>query len=144
MNPGSPLKLASEKLREGNVGRNKTRGQIEDDAAHEVDLAAITEVPKPPKHFDKEAKAEWNYVCSALIDRGVLAEGMLSVIARMCYVNAHIEKAEKLGAPPNASLLGQHRLLYESFGLTPRSVASTKTVYGKKKENKLARFTRVK
>jgi phage terminase small subunit len=145
MNPGSPLKLASQKLREGNTGGHKSTEQLKAEADSEVSAELLGECPKPPKHFNKvpfkkSAKDEWKYVCEALIERGVLTSGMLSVIARMCYVNAYIEQQETMGAQPNAALLGQHRLLYESFGLTPRSIGSTKALNGKKKESKLTKY----
>jgi hypothetical protein len=47
---------------------------------------------------------------------------------------------EKLNAPPNAALLGQLRLMYESFGLTAASIGKTKSLNGKKKESKLAKY----
>lgn len=140
MNPGSPLKLASQKLREGNPGGNKSRAELEREAAQEVKYEALTEIPEPPEHLNSAAKAEWNDVCGALIERGVLASGMLAVIAHMCYAHAYIQKMETLDAPPNAALLGQLRLMYESFGLTPRSVGNTKSINGAKKENKLAKY----
>jgi len=144
MNPGSPLKLASSKIRAGNPGKHKSEKQLKEESEQEIEPEILTEVPKPPGHFNKEAKAEWKYICSVLIERGALASGMLAPIARMCYTNAYVENMEKLQAPPNAALLGQLRLMYESFGLTLRSISQTKSLNAKKKESKLARFQCVK
>jgi hypothetical protein len=140
MNSGFPKKLASLKLLEGNQGKHKSKAELEHEAATEPQPEVLSEVPKPPTHLDKEAKNEWYRVCNELVMTSRLTPGMLSFVSHLCYVHAHVIKMEKMDAPPNAALLGQLRLAYESFGLTSRSIGNTKSLNGSKKENKLTKY----
>lgn len=145
MNPGKPQKPASLKLLEGNAGKHKSQAKLKEEAALEPQPDVLTEIPNPPKHLKAIGRAEWMRVCTELVNTSRLTPGMLSMIEHLCYTHQHVRDMEILGAPPNAALLGQLRLMYESFGLTTRSLAGTKSVpHGEKEKGPLAKFMRVK
>ena len=147
MNPGSPLKLASQKLREGNQGKHKSIAELEKEAEAEPKpqiLESIPDIPKFPRELRKLAQKEWHRVCNELISTHRLSEGMLGLLEELCLVYAATQKLWSKGECPNASLLAQKRYLYETFGLTPASIGKTRSQNGKEKASKLARFQRIK
>lgn len=49
-----------------------------------ADVAAIASVPSPPKWLSDSGKAEWRRVAKHLVDRRVLAETDLALLAAFC------------------------------------------------------------
>jgi hypothetical protein len=145
MNSGKPQKPASLKLLTGNAGKHKSIAELEREASLEPQPDVLEEIPKAPRHLKAVGRAEWTRVCTELVNTRRLTPGMLSMIEHLCYVHQHVREMELLGATPNAALLGQLRLMYESFGLTTRSLAGTKSVsHAKENQSPLAKFQRIK
>jgi hypothetical protein len=144
MNPGSPLKLASVKIREGNPGKHKSLATLETEAAYEPQPDVLTERPQPIAKLTGEARKEWDRLCAELVPTGRLTIGRLSALTELCLLHTYTFKAWAQGLTPNAALLAQKRMMYESFGLTAASIGKTKSLNASKKESKLAKFQRIK
>lgn len=142
MNPGSPLRLASAKLRDGNPGGHHSKAELEKMAAEEPKPEALVDIPEPTRKLRGEAHKEWDRLCSELVPTGRLTIGRLSLLTEICLLHAYCMRMWDRREPPNAALLAQKRLMYESFGLTAASIGKTKSLNGSKKESKLAKYLR--
>jgi hypothetical protein len=142
MNPGKPSKPASLKLLQGNPGGHQSVAELKKQAAEEPKPEVLSDIPEPPRELCPEAREEWDRICAELVHTRRLTAGMMSWLATVCSTHAHVMMMEKIGAPPNAALLGQIRLMYEGFGLTPQSMHKTKSINGKDKESPLAKYIR--
>lgn len=142
MNPGIKLVSASEKLRTGNQGKHQSISELEKLAAEEPKPQALSENPEPTRKLKGEARKEWDRLCAELVPTGRLTIGRLSLLTEICLLHAHCSKMWDMGEPPNAALIAQKRLMYESFGLTAASIGKTKSLNGEKKESKLAKYLR--
>jgi hypothetical protein len=140
MNPGIRLTLASDKLRDGNPGKKQSKSELEKQAAEEPKPDVLSEKPEPTRKLKGEARKEWDRACSELVPTGRLTVGRLSALTELCMLHAYTDKLWDQGAAPNAALLAQKRLMYESFGLTAASIGKTKSLNASKKESKLSEF----
>ena len=142
MNPGFRLRLASEKLRDGNPGGHQSIAELEKIASEEPNPEALEEKPEPTRKLKGEARKEWDRLCSELVPTGRLTIGRISLLTEICLLHAYCAKMWDRGEPPNAALIAQKRLMYESFGLTAASIGKTKSLNAQKKENKLSKYTK--
>ena len=141
MNPGKPKKSAKLKLLQGNQGRHKSTKELEKEAASEIVVEPLTEIPKPPiKLKGIVAKREWNRLMPILIKRGIISDDNLSSFVTYCNRLADIAKCDKNDQIPPASLIAQFRLLAEEFGLTPASRVKVKTISDNQEEEGIRGF----
>lgn len=101
---------------------------------------ALSGIPDPPRDLKPEGFKEWNRIIGFLVNNGIAGAESLSLVATYCNLHAHVVRLEELGAPIDAAMLTQYRLMASEFGLTPAGRAKLKTGNGKKEDEQAKRF----
>jgi hypothetical protein len=79
---------------------------------------AILELPKPPFPMPNDyAQAEWDKIGTALVDRGMLSDERLMILATYCAVSGKIAQKFAAGDVPSAHLLAQQRANAKELGI---------------------------
>lgn len=104
-----------------------------------IDKSAISEAPPAPEWMSPEARAEWDRVAPALVERGGLSEGEIGSLESYCVAQGIVRAMEqrlqregyvleidgKLKRHPGVAIqsdaMTRARLLATELGLTPVS-----------------------
>jgi len=88
----------------------------------EADFPLVEGDVEPPMGLVSPlAVKEWNRLSALLVGAGVLSEGDLAALARLCNMSADAQRLWEAGMKPTAADLTAIRLLENEFGLTPAS-----------------------
>jgi len=106
----------------------------------EVKLPAPDSTEPPDWLISPEAVAEWRRIVSVLEPAHVLSQGDMTPLGHLCNMHAAVVLQWGAGAPPAPPVLGQLRLMYGEFGLTPASRSKAATVGEGDKDNAFAKL----
>jgi len=104
-----------------------------------IDFPKTTNPPDPPEWLPEEGKALWHDVVPHLHSQRVLATADLQALAHLCELNADIIDGYKRRVRPTAAELGQLRLYFVEFGMTPASRTRVRLSGEKDQGNKFKR-----
>ena len=109
----------------------------------EVELPAPNSTEPPDWLTSPEAVDEWRRIVAVLLPGHVLSQGDMTPLGHLCNMHAAVVAQWGTGAPPAPPVLGQLRLMYGEFGLTPASRTKAATVPEDAKGNAFAKLRAV-
>jgi phage terminase small subunit len=85
-----------------------------------VELPLVSEVPDAPDWMpNPHAVKEWNRLAPILHAVGLLTDGGLSALGKLCALHGKLVQLWAAGESPTGHMLAQYRAMVNDFGLTP-------------------------
>lgn len=99
----------------------------------------LIEVPPAPDYLRDDALVEWNRAARILVERGLLDEIRIPLLAMYCAILGKCQMKLKAGDVPTAHLIQQSRTLARELGITG-ATADSKASDADRKPNRWAKI----
>jgi len=89
--------------------------------AEVLDFPVVHKIPDPPEWVNSAGCDLWNDMAPALFRQRVLTHADLYALGHLCQLHGEIVDGYQRRIQPTAAQLGQMRMYFSEFGMTPSS-----------------------